>query len=105
MLEITVERKIDRAAWICEQLILTQSCDKRDLRRGIDRLILDIENIEIDAPKCYEEVAIFLIWLHKSNCICNKYISTIPKEVYERFMEVEEFWSYFKELNVLYTSI
>jgi hypothetical protein len=68
-------------------------------------LILDLDEIEIDNPLCYTEISSLLVFLHKSKCICEKFISKLPQDILTKFKENQSFSSHFSEILSLVSEI
>lgn len=75
------------------------------MRRGLDWLFLDIEEIEIDNPLCYEEISTLLVHLHKAKCICEKLITRIPEEIVLKLKENKLFATHFTKVLSLMEGI
>ena len=75
---------------------------KQQLRRGLDRIYMDIENMIDDAPNLHEDLAKIILDLVKDNILTNQVILKIPPEDRNKIALHQPFAEYFsKELEAL----
>mmetsp|Transcript_27127 Transcript_27127/g.23994 ORF Transcript_27127/g.23994 Transcript_27127/m.23994 type:complete len:152 (-) Transcript_27127:657-1112(-) len=70
---------------------------KQQLRRGLDRVYMDTENIKEDAPDFEQAIAKFILKLVKDKVLSNQVLLKIPAEIREEMVKNEEFSTYFKD--------
>jgi len=68
---------------------------KQQIRRGIDRIYIDAENIKEDVPDLEEYIAQALLKLVKEEVITKQVLLKIPLEIREEVVKYAPFKSYF----------
>lgn len=89
-----------------KQLYLRGIVTKQQIRRGLDRIYIDAENIKEDVPNFSLYISKLILKLVQSEVLISQVLIKIPVEFREEMEENKEFSEYFtKELEIFKNEI
>lgn len=88
---------LDATCDVLKSLYINRIFTKQQLRRGLDRLYMDTENIVEDVPTLHESLAKIILKLVQENVLASQVLLKIPTHDREEIVKYEPFATHFAE--------